>query len=118
MGQQHDPTDLAGQELARQELKGRERESEREERDDTKWLMSTRRGRRIVWRQLERAGVFRISFNTNAMQMAFNEGTRNEGLKLLVTVQAACPDQYTLMLQEQTSDDRNPADDSAQPKRR
>ena len=34
----------------------------------------SKRGRRIVWRFLERAGVYRLSFNTNAMAMAFAEG--------------------------------------------
>lgn len=82
------------------------------ESDDMKWLMGNRRGRRIVWRLLSRAGVFRTSFSTNAMQMAFNEGNRNEGLRLITSLLQTCPERYAEMLQEQTKHDhRNPSDD-------
>jgi len=70
------------------------------EQEDTKWLMNTKRGRRIVWRTLEQSGVFLSVFNTNAMQMSFNEGHRNNGLKLLTSVCALAPDEYVEMLKE------------------
>lgn len=66
--------------------------------------MGTKRGRRIVWQQLDRAGVFRLSFNTNAMQMAFAEGGRNEGLRTLAQIHATCPELYPVMLKEATSE--------------
>jgi len=69
--------------------------------NDLKWLMSNKRGRRFVYRLLERAGVWRLSFNTNALSMAFAEGTRNEGLRLLAQLTEHCLDRYTEMLQEQ-----------------
>jgi hypothetical protein len=53
-----------------------------------------------VARLLERAGVWRLSFNTNALTMAFHEGMRNEGLRLLAQIAAHCPDRYTEMLKE------------------
>ena len=96
----HDPLDLRGQEQAKQERDERDRLAAQIEAEDTKWLMSTKRGRRIVWRLLERAGVFRLSFNTNAMQMAFAEGARNEGLRTLAHIHAACPESYQVMLAE------------------
>ena len=68
---------------------------------DLKWLMSNKRGRRIVFRLLERAGVWRLSFNTNALTMAFSEGTRNEGLRLMAQITEHCLDRYAEMLQEQ-----------------
>jgi hypothetical protein len=68
---------------------------------DLKWLMSNKRGRRFVHRLLERAGVWRLSFNTNALSMAFNEGTRNEGLRLLAQLTEHCLDRYSEMLKEQ-----------------
>ena len=71
--------------------------------------MGSKRGRRIVWRFLDRAGVFRLSFNTNAMTMAFAEGNRNEGLRILAQIHALCPELYTTMVKE-TNDYRN-ADD-------
>lgn len=68
--------------------------------EDIKWLMKSHRGRRIVWRFLEQAGVFQMSFNTNAMQMAFNEGSRNSGNRLLTLVNTAAPDLYMTMVTE------------------
>ena len=74
--------------------------SQAEVRQDLRWLMSERRGRRIVWRLLSDAGVFQLSFHTNAMQMAFNEGIRNKGLKMLNDLLANCPELYTRMVEE------------------
>lgn len=68
--------------------------------EDIKWLMSSKRGRRMVHRLLESAGVFRISFHTNALQMAFNEGNRNQGNALLALVTNHCPDRYLELLTE------------------
>lgn len=68
---------------------------------DFKWLMADVRGRRIVWRQLEESGVFASSYHPTAMQMAFNEGKRNDGIKLLAKVHEHCPDLYSTMMKEQ-----------------
>lgn len=81
------------------------RNAQRVERDDLVWLMSGKRGRRVVYRQLERAGVWRSSFNTDAMQMAFNEGMRNEGLALTAKLMAYCPTQYAEMTTENLQND-------------
>lgn len=79
----------------------------REEESDLKWLMASKRGRRIVWRTLDRAGVFRTSFSTNSMQMAFTEGAKQEGFRLMSQLTALCPELYTTMVKEsQTHDDR------------
>lgn len=72
------------------------------EEQDLKWLMSSKRGRRIVWRLLEQAGVFRLSFNPNAMQMAFNEGGRNYGNRTLGQIHAYCSELYPVMVKENT----------------
>jgi type IV secretory pathway TrbL component len=69
--------------------------------------MLTKRGRRIVWRMLDQAGVFRSSFNTNAMTMAFAEGSRNQGLRMLAIIHASCPEQYPTMMKEQTDERTN-----------
>jgi len=86
---------------AQEELSKRARFTADLEINDLKWLMSNKRGRRFVHRLLERAGVWRLSFNTNALSMAFAEGTRNEGLRLLAQLTEHCLDRYTEMLQEQ-----------------
>jgi hypothetical protein len=95
-----DPLDIRSQERAQADADDRARLALQTEIDDLKWLMSNKRGRRFVARMLERAGVWRLSFNTNALTMAFNEGTRNEGLRLLAQITAHCPDRYTEMLKE------------------
>jgi len=67
---------------------------------DVQWLMGDARGRRVVWRALEQAGVFRLSFDRDAMVMAFAEGRRNEGLRMLALIESAAPESYILMQQE------------------
>lgn len=95
-----DPIDLSGQERNKAELVAKRRLAQAGENEDLKWLMASKRGRRIAWRLLEEAGIFRISFNTNAMQMAFNEGNRNYGNKLLNSIHTLCPELYPVMLKE------------------
>ncbi|MBU0593355.1 MAG: endopeptidase [Gammaproteobacteria bacterium] len=96
----HDPLDIRSQESAREDAEDRVKLAQQIEVDDLKWLMSNKRGRRFVFRTLERAGVWRLSFNTNALSMAFNEGTRNEGLRLMAQITTHCADRYTEMLKE------------------
>lgn len=67
--------------------------------DDIRGLMSTVSGRRVVWRLLEKAGIYRTSF-TGTNETFFNEGMRNVGLFLLSEVMAYSPDDYFLMMKE------------------
>ena len=67
--------------------------------NDIKWLMSSKQGRRIVWRLLDKAGVFRTSFTGNS-ETFFKEGMRNMGLFLVAEVMAHSPETFALMLQE------------------
>lgn len=108
----YDPLDTKGQQRAKADKEQREKLAREIEQDDIKWLMDTKRGRRIVWRLLEQAGVFQMSFNTNAMQMAFAEGNRNYGNRLLAQVNALCPDLYPMMVKE-AKDERNHSDDGS-----
>lgn len=100
MSQNHDPFDLRSQERASKEQDEKTRLARQGELDDLKWLMSNRRGRRIVWRLLERTGIFRSSFTGNS-ETFFREGMRNVGLMLMAQINEVCPEQYTLMVQEQ-----------------
>jgi organic hydroperoxide reductase OsmC/OhrA len=107
----HDPTDIRSQERAKEDTATRNKLAKDTEASDVKWLMKCRQGRRIVWRLLDQAGVFRLSFNTNSMQMAFNEGNRNNGNRLLAIIHASCPELYTVMLKEATAiEERNGTD--------
>jgi hypothetical protein len=95
-----DPTDIRAQDKAKADTELRRKLSRDSEDADFKWLMSSKRGRRIVWRLLDHAGIFRSSFNTNAMAMAFAEGNKNEGLRILGMVHALCPELYPVMVRE------------------
>jgi hypothetical protein len=107
----YDPLDLKGIERQKEDREVTNRAERESEEADIKWLMSSKRGRRVMWRLLDQAGVFRLSFNTNAMSMAFAEGNRNYGLRALTLIHSLCPELYPTMLKEQ-KDDRN-ADDGS-----
>ncbi len=71
----------------------------RVEAEDWKWLMSSKQGRRIAWRLLERAGVYRTSFTGNS-ETFFREGMRNMGLTIISDIHAHAPEAYALMVTE------------------
>jgi hypothetical protein len=100
----YDPLDLGGQERIESDKKLREKIVRENEEVDLKWLMSSKRGRRIIWRLLDQAGVFRLSFNTNAMSMAFAEGNRNFGNRTLSLIHSHCSELYPQMVKENTND--------------
>jgi hypothetical protein len=96
----YDPTNLRAREDG--QAASAQAETLRREIEDADflWLMSESRGRRIVWRTMERAGVFDGGFVPDAMTMAFRAGQRNEGLYLLARIHALCPEAYSLMIEE------------------
>lgn len=100
---ERDPTDTDEVDHEQIQDKRRLRNAQIVEADDIKWLMEQKRGRRILWRQLDRCGVFRSVFNTNAMQMSFNEGNRNEGLTMLNMIVSLAPEKYLEMLKEHSN---------------
>ena len=63
-------------------------------------LMSTTAGRAYVWSELEANHVFHSSFADLALRMAFLEGERNVGLRLIDTIMEWCPDEFILMWRE------------------
>lgn len=95
-----DPTDTQASEDTRAAQAEQARIAAQQEVDDIKWLMGSKRGRRIVWRQLTQAQVFRTSYAPNAMDMAMAEGRKQEGYRLLALVHAAAPTLYPTMVGE------------------
>lgn len=102
-----DPTDLAAaddQRAKQTRLVRRRREIERAE---LRRLLSSELGRTFVMRLIERAGVFRGSFDMNAPEAthlhAFREGCRNEGLRLLTEIVESCPENWPTMLKERAA---------------
>ena len=102
----YDPFDLASQQRTKQETAERNKLTHDEEIDDIKWLMGSKRGRRIVWRLLERTGVFRSSFTGNS-ETFYREGMRNIGLVLMAQTNEAGPDLYASMVKEHQQNVRN-----------
>jgi len=100
----YDPLDTRGIERTEADKKLREKLVRENEEADLKWLMSNKRGRRIIWRLLDQAGVFRLSFNTNSMAMAFAEGNRNFGNRTLSLIHSHCPELYPQMVKENAND--------------
>ena len=68
-------------------------------------LMSTSPGRAYIWEQLSAAHIFSTSFALDALQMAFSEGERNAGLRLLNDIMDTCPDEFILMMRERNERD-------------
>lgn len=96
----HDPTDIRAQERRMNESKDAKKRIRDKEVEDVKLIMSSREGRRFVWRLLEMCGVYRSSFTGNS-ETFFREGQRNIGLMLLADVHEHCPDGFLTMLKEQ-----------------
>lgn len=102
----HDPTDIVGQEARQERDAKRAKFLADQEVDDFKWVMSNKKGRRFVWRHLEKAGVFRSSFTGNS-ETFFREGSRNLGLQVLAMVMEHTPEAFALMLKEQKENERS-----------
>ena len=77
----------------------------RKEIDDFKKVLSLPEGRRIMWKILSDAGVFRSSFTGNSTTF-FNEGKRDIGLLVLSGVNAAGLKYLTQMQEEFTNEQK------------
>jgi hypothetical protein len=71
-----------------------------EEITDLREVLKTPAGRRVLWRVLELCRAEQISFSTNALQMAFNEGHRNVGVQVKLAIVSADPALWTAMQEE------------------
>lgn len=103
----YDPTDLHDQELRAKQANDKAREELQLEVADFKWIMSNKRGRRFIWRFLERAGVHRNAYTSDPYDHAFAAGCKNEGTRVLAMVLEHAPDAYVLMLSEHKTHDRS-----------
>lgn len=95
-----DPLNPADEGATPQEAEDLRKRKREQEVSDLKWLMGHEEGRRIAWRFLEEAGVFRTSFSLSELEMAFREGNRNAGVKLLGEINEHCPQRYMQMVKE------------------
>lgn len=100
MTKEYLPIDLDAQaELSAQdEEKAKQRQAQTAA--DWRHVLGDKQGRRIVWGLLEKAGVFKVSYSPEALQMAFNEGGRNIGLGILAAISEHAPDALRKMQSE------------------
>lgn len=96
----HDPTDTRLQEREAALEEQTAREIRKLEVADLKWLAGNVQGRRFIWRLLDRAGIYRTSFNHSGSLMSFNEGKRDMGLFLLAEVSEASPNGFLKLIAE------------------
>jgi len=71
---------------------------------DIRWLMSSKKGRRIVWRLLEQSELFAQEFRPDGLWLAFAAGRRHFGGTVLEQIHALCPELWPVMVKEQKHD--------------
>lgn len=74
--------------------------AEQERLNIVRGIMSLKAGRAYIHDELVSCHVFATSFTTDALQMAFSEGERNRGLRLLNDVTLVDPEGYVDMMRE------------------
>lgn len=79
---------------------------------DFKWLMGSERGRRLAYRLLDKAGVFRASIGRGfipdvSLDMAYAEGQKSLGLAVLKHIEVLCPERFSQMMKEHSNGKRN-----------
>ena len=98
-----DPTDIRAVEANAAESRRREQLARSIEQDRLKRLLSGELGRWFLMDLVERAGVFRISFTSDPLTTAYNEGRRNEGLRLMNEILETCPELWDTMMRERAA---------------
>ena len=71
---------------------------------DLRKVLGMVEGRRLIWKLMSEAGVFRSSFDQSDMSMAFNEGRRDMGLMLMDDILKVAPQSFSQMQKEAVSD--------------
>ncbi|KPV08895.1 hypothetical protein APR50_10515 [Variovorax paradoxus] len=79
--------------------------------DDLNWLMSDKRGRRVIHGLLGECGIYRQSYTPgDTHATSFLEGVRSVGLKLMGRISEHCPGRMSEMFKEVKAN--GPATDS------
>lgn len=81
-------------------MPGWRKERRERELNDLRAVLSTREGRRFVWRLMERGGPFQSPFDTNALVMARLAGAKETALALFHEVCKVDPGAFVLMQAE------------------
>ena len=87
----------------RRDVKALERQAklaDQQRKEIVNGIMSVEPGRRWMCDLLETCHIFATSFSDVDLRMAFMEGQREVGLRLLMDIMGACPDEYVTMMRE------------------
>ena len=87
----------------RRDVKALERQAklaDQQRKEIVNGIMSVEAGRRWMCDLLESCHIFATSFSDVGLRMAFMEGQREVGIRLLTDIMSACPDQYVTMMRE------------------
>lgn len=107
-------TFVASDERSVKNRKRRERRAKERAQADIRFVMSSKEGRRVMWRLLCDCGVFNTSFTIpNGLTLAFNEGNRNAGLRLLTMLQECCLEEFQLAQAEAAAYEKREAENEA-----
>lgn len=82
------------------EAEKREKQDQRVREDVLRSLADTIGGRQFLWEELSTANIFHTTYDDNPTRMAFNEGKRAGGLRLLGDIMSACPEQFIQAMRE------------------
>jgi|SRR5262245_42736164 len=82
------------------EAQKRARVAEQQRREIVTGIMSVAPGRSWMCDILESCHIFATSFSDQGLRMAFMEGQREVGIRLLTDIMGACPDFYVTMMRE------------------
>lgn len=100
MSDDFDPTDIAANDQRDADRKEAAKQIVEQEIEDLKWLMSDKRGRRIMWQLLAFTGVFRQPFTGDAENTIFRCGMMNVGQKYIGDINDHAPERYNQMVTE------------------
>jgi hypothetical protein len=87
----------------RRDVKAAEKQAklhEQQRKEIVTGIMSVAPGRSWMCDILESCHIFATSYNDVGLRMAFMEGQREVGIRLLTDIMGACPDSYVLMMRE------------------
>lgn len=102
----YDPLDTVGNEERKAEAQAEADRTVEQAIEDLKWLMSDKRGRRIMWDLLALTGVFRNPFKGERNATDFRCGEMNIGHVYLGDINLHAPERYNQMVQENIKNDR------------
>jgi len=100
MLREHDPIDTASEQEAKEQQAAIDQLIAFYEASDFKEIMSTETGRRFIYGQIARGGLFQDPYDGTDQGTAHNAGAANEARYLMGMIMDHCPEKFVLMISE------------------